>query len=83
MVQQIHSLRASGVISSHFARAAESETSAFRKSAGTLWTTPVDSLFAMDLLYPRYLTTEKVSVRMVTWFPEPSPAATAADSPTR
>src|SRR5260370_8973640 len=36
--QQIHSLRASGVISSHFARAAESEMRAFRKSAGTVCT---------------------------------------------
>lgn len=35
ITQQIHSLRASGVISSHFARAAGSEMRTFRKSAGT------------------------------------------------
>jgi len=34
-VQQIHSLRASGVISSHAANAAGSEARAFRKSAGS------------------------------------------------
>jgi hypothetical protein len=45
MVQQIHSLRASGVISSHFARAAGSVVSAFRKSAGTLCTVPLEILF--------------------------------------
>jgi hypothetical protein len=83
MAQQIHSLRASGVISSHFVRAAGSETSAFRKSAGTLWTTPVESLFDMPLLYPRNLTAEKVSVRLATWFLEPPLAAGAADSRTR
>jgi hypothetical protein len=38
--QQIHSLRASGVISSHFARAIASEMRAFRKSAGRLCTAP-------------------------------------------
>lgn len=37
ITQQIHSLRASGVISSHFLRSAGSESRAFRKSAGTLW----------------------------------------------
>jgi len=36
MTQQIHSLRASGVISSHATLAAEDETRAFRKSAGIL-----------------------------------------------
>ena len=40
ITQQIHSLRASGVMSSHFARAAGSEMSTFRKSAGTLCTAP-------------------------------------------
>ena len=38
ITQQIHSLRASGVMSSHFARAAGSEMRTFRKSAGTLCT---------------------------------------------
>jgi len=40
MVQQIHSLRASGVMSSHATRALESDASAFRRSAGRLCTTP-------------------------------------------
>jgi len=51
--QQIHSLRASGVMSSHFARAAGSETRAFRKSAGTVWTTPVESFSLTPLPYTR------------------------------
>lgn len=45
MVQQIHSLRASGVISSHAANAAGSAMRAFRKSAGTLCTVPLESPF--------------------------------------
>jgi hypothetical protein len=45
MVQQIHSLRASGVISSHAASAALSEESAFRKSAGTWCATPLEIVF--------------------------------------
>ena len=40
MTQQIHSLRASGVIFCHLARAAGSEMRTFRKSAGTLCTAP-------------------------------------------
>ena len=40
MVQQIHSLRASGVMSSQAASAFASEVSAFRRSAGRLCTTP-------------------------------------------
>jgi hypothetical protein len=44
VVQQIHSLRASGVISSHFANAAKSEVRAIRKSAGILCTVP-DEIF--------------------------------------
>jgi hypothetical protein len=40
ITQQIHSLRASGVISCHFARAAGSEMRTFRRSAGTLCTAP-------------------------------------------
>jgi hypothetical protein len=52
--QQIHSFRASGVISSHFARAAGSEMRAFRKSAGTACTAPREiTLLVMDFsLYP-------------------------------
>lgn len=40
MVQQIHSLRASGVMSSQAASAFASDASAFRRSAGRLCTTP-------------------------------------------
>ena len=51
VTQQIHSLRASGVISSHFARAAESEMRTFRKSAGTRCTAPGEIPFvAMDFI---------------------------------
>lgn len=39
-IQQIHSLRAKGVMSSQVASAALSEVNALRKSAGSLWTTP-------------------------------------------
>ena len=45
ITQQIHSLRASGVMSSHFARAIASEVRAFRKSAGTLCTAPAEMAF--------------------------------------
>jgi hypothetical protein len=61
ITQQIHSLRASGVISSHFVRAAGSETRALRKSAGTLWTTLAESFFVMALLYTRFLTAGEAS----------------------
>jgi hypothetical protein len=55
MTQQIHSLRASGVISSHFARATGSEMRTFRKSAGTLCTAPGESVFLfMDFILHRY-----------------------------
>jgi len=40
MVQQIHSLRASGVMSSQASSAFASDASAFRRSAGSLCTTP-------------------------------------------
>ena len=51
-IQQIHSLRASGVISSHAARAAPEEVRTFRKSVGTLCTTPVAIPFlVIRLLY--------------------------------
>lgn len=39
-IQQIHSLRAKGVMSSQVASAALSEVNALHKSAGSLWTTP-------------------------------------------
>jgi hypothetical protein len=52
ITQQIHSLRASGVISSHFARAARSEMRTFRKSAGKLCTAPAEIAFlVMDFIY--------------------------------
>ena len=51
MVQQIHSLRASGVISSHAARAAGSDIRAFRKSAGTRCATPDEILFLVIRLF--------------------------------
>ena len=55
ITQQIHSLRASGVISSHLARAAGSEVRAFRKSAGTLCTAPAETAFlVMDFILHRY-----------------------------
>jgi hypothetical protein len=45
ITQQIHSFRASGVISSHFSRATGSEIRTFRKSAGTLCTAPGEIAF--------------------------------------
>ena len=45
VTQQIHSLRASGVISSHTASAFGEEVSSFRKSAGRLCATPVETPF--------------------------------------
>jgi hypothetical protein len=38
-------------MSSHFSHAARSETRVFRKSVGTLWTTPAESFLVMALLY--------------------------------
>jgi hypothetical protein len=55
ITQQIHSLRASAVISSHFARATGSEMRTFRKSAGTLCTAPGEIAFlVMDFILHRY-----------------------------
>src|SRR6266852_3526552 len=55
ITQQIHSLRASGVISSHFARATGSEMRTFRKSAGTLCTAPGGNAFlVMDFILHPY-----------------------------
>ena len=52
ITQQIHSLRASGVMSSHFAHAAGSEMRTSRKSAGILCTGPAEIVFlAMVLFY--------------------------------
>src|SRR5450755_3171195 len=44
-IQDIHSLRASGVISSHAVNACGSDVSAFFKSAGTSCTTPLEIFF--------------------------------------
>ena len=44
-IQHIHSLRASGVISSQAVSAAGAAVSVLRKSAGNLWTTPPDIFF--------------------------------------
>ena len=51
VTQQSHSLRASGVISSHAVLAAGSEVRTFFKSAGTLCTTPGDMVLAIFALY--------------------------------
>src|SRR5690349_2100735 len=51
VTQHIHSLRARGVRSSHIASAARSDVSAFRKSAGTLCTTPCEIVLLIVLFY--------------------------------
>ena len=60
VTQQIHSLRASGVISSHAAFAVVSDISAFRKSVGTLCTAPPDILFLVIRLFYRQAYHENV-----------------------
>jgi|SRR5215471_7433054 len=55
ITQQIHSLRASGVMSSHFARAAGSAMRTFRKSAGKRCTAPGGIAFlGIDFILHRY-----------------------------
>jgi hypothetical protein len=61
MVQQIHSLRASGVISSHSASALGSALRALRRSSGNVCTTPlatslvaICTSYQMRNLYPIY-----------------------------
>ena len=53
IAQQIHSLRARGVRSSHAASASASEARVFRKSSGNSWTTPpeISFLFIVIRLY--------------------------------
>jgi len=51
VTQQIHSLRASGVRSSHIASAALSEVRAFRKSMGNLCTTPAEIVLLISWFY--------------------------------
>ena len=60
MTQQIHSLRASGVRSSHFARAAGSEMRTSRKSTGKPCTTPAEIAFlVMDFILNRLRNQQK------------------------
>jgi len=56
MVQQIHSLRARGVMSSHAARAFGEATSAFFKSAGKVCAVPEDSFIYSIVTNPPFLT---------------------------
>lgn len=46
-IQQIHSLRASGVMSSHASCASMTESKAFLRSFGTVWATPSDNFLTM------------------------------------
>ena len=46
-IQQIHSLRARGVMSSHVSNAFASEVSALLRSAGRSWTTPPEISFSL------------------------------------
>jgi ABC-type sugar transport system permease subunit len=65
-IQQIHSLRASGVISSHAARADGAEARVFRKSAGTLCTTPVAiSFLVMGVFYQIHQKTNSLVVKII------------------
>ena len=66
ITQQIHSLRASGVISSHFARATESETRTFRKSAGTVCTAPDEINFlVIDLILYRLCRSDEYALGVI------------------
>ena len=66
IIQQIHSLRASGVMSSHFARATESEIRTFRKSGGTLCTAPGEIVFLLiNFILLRYaVRDQKLEIHM-------------------
>src|SRR5258707_4647889 len=66
ITQQIHSLRASGVMSSHFARATESEMRTFRKSGGTLCSTPGEIAFLLiNFILLRYaVRDQKLEIHM-------------------
>ena len=50
-IQQIHSLRASGVMSSQVAKASGSRSSASPRSLGRLWTAPPGMLFSSVISY--------------------------------
>ena len=63
--QHIHSLRARGVISSHLASATLSEVKVFRKSAGTLCTTPVSiRLLVINIFYTNLSSPNKKILRL-------------------
>src|SRR4051812_8790910 len=68
MTQHIHSLRASGVVSFHTARALGFEASAARQSAGRVCTSVVETtLVAMQLFYQKlviYGMTETIALRL-------------------
>lgn len=51
IAQQIHSLRASGVRSSHTASAVASEVRVSRKSSGNSWTTPPEITFSVIVIH--------------------------------
>jgi hypothetical protein len=51
ILQHIHSLRAIGVMSSHAARALESELRDFRKSAGNLCAVPPEIFLSIHIYY--------------------------------
>src|SRR5579885_1272956 len=56
IVQQIHSLRARGVRSSHKALASASEARVFRKSSGNSWTTPPEMSLLVLVIRLSYYT---------------------------
>jgi hypothetical protein len=72
ITQQIHSFRASGVMSSHFARATASEARVFRNSAGTRCTGPEEIAFLlMNLILHRLRRGQRCRFRRVLfpWHP--------------
>jgi hypothetical protein len=63
VTQHIHSLRASGVMSSHTASAVGFEMRAFRKSAGSSCTTPAVIIFLIiRLVYQKLPLAERVTL---------------------
>src|SRR5215467_6511857 len=56
IAQQIHSLRARGVSSSHEALASASEARVFRKSSGNWWTTPPEMSLLVIVIRLSYYT---------------------------
>lgn len=53
-IQQIHSLRARTVISSHWVKAFGSEMSASRRSGGILWTVP-EEILVWTMVWSAYM----------------------------